>query len=238
MSPDELARSVVLTIKGALAPLAERIAAVESFMKTLDGVRDRVVVLETKAAAPTLPADISELRGKLAEIDRLVSSGSETMRKLLDDLHGTFQQTNHEVMELRVKMAGIEARAPVAGPAGAPGRDGVNGADGLGFDDIVFEHDGERTITAKGVRGDRMKALGTFVVPVDIYRGVFIEGKTYERGDGVTWGGSEWHCHETTTSKPGEGSKAWTLKVKRGRDGKDGKDAPGALPVVSLGGRS
>jgi hypothetical protein len=40
----------------------------------------------------------------------------------------------------------------------------------------------------------------------------------------VTWAGSEWHCHTTTTTKPGEGSKAWTLKVKRGRDGKDAKD--------------
>ena len=40
----------------------------------------------------------------------------------------------------------------------------------------------------------------------------------------VTWAGSAWHCNETTTTKPGDGAKAWTLMVKRGRDGKDGKD--------------
>ena len=59
------------------------------------------------------------------------------------------------------------------------------------------------------------------------------DGKTYERGDGVTWAGSEWHCNEPTTTKPGDGSKAWTLKVKRGRDGKDGRDAMTA-PVLSV----
>ena len=56
----------------------------------------------------------------------------------------------------------------------------------------------------------------------------------------ATWGGSTFHCNETTTSKPGE-SKAWTLMVKRGRDGKDGRDlspAATALPVVTVGGNS
>lgn len=55
------------------------------------------------------------------------------------------------------------------------------------------------------------------------FAGVYVEGKTYDLGDLVTWGGSSWHCNETTTSKPGEGAKAWTLMVKRGRDGKDGR---------------
>jgi hypothetical protein len=53
------------------------------------------------------------------------------------------------------------------------------------------------------------------------YLGVFQEGKQYEVGELVTWGGSMWHCNEATELKPGEGSKAWTLAVKRGRDGKD-----------------
>lgn len=54
------------------------------------------------------------------------------------------------------------------------------------------------------------------------YLGVFVAGKTYDLGDCVTWDGSLWHCHsETTTAKPGDGSKTWQLIVKRGRDGKD-----------------
>lgn len=55
------------------------------------------------------------------------------------------------------------------------------------------------------------------------FEGVYQDGKSYELGHLVTWAGSSWHCNEPTTSKPGDGSKAWTLMVKRGRDGKDGK---------------
>jgi hypothetical protein len=54
--------------------------------------------------------------------------------------------------------------------------------------------------------------------------GVYVDSHPYECGQLVTWGGSTWHCNEATTTKPGEGSKAWSLMVKRGRDGKDGKD--------------
>jgi integrin beta 3 len=117
----------------------------------------------------------------------------------------------------------------VPGVQGEKGIDGINGlngkdgTDGLGFDDFEELYDGERTWTRRYIKGDRVKEF-VFKTPMDIYRGVYVEGKTYDRGDGVTWGGSEWHCNEQTTTKPGEGSKAWTLKVKRGRDGKDGKD--------------
>ena len=55
------------------------------------------------------------------------------------------------------------------------------------------------------------------------FEGVYQDGKAYEVGHLVTWAGSSWHCNEATTTKPGDGSKAWTLMVKRGRDGKDGK---------------
>jgi integrin beta 3 len=99
-------------------------------------------------------------------------------------------------------------------------------------------HDGERTFTVKAIRDDRTKELGVFTIQgLQIYRGVFVDGKAYTPGDTVTWGGSLWHCNQPTGSKPGEQSKAWTLCVKRGQDGKDGKDAPGGLPVVKVGAR-
>ena len=74
---------------------------------------------------------------------------------------------------------------------GPPGKDGEPGKDGA---------DGKPGLT---------------------YQGVFVEGKSYDVGDVTTWAGSTWHCNEVTESKPGDGSKAWTLMVKRGRDGKD-----------------
>jgi hypothetical protein len=53
------------------------------------------------------------------------------------------------------------------------------------------------------------------------YRGVHELGAAYDTGDTVTHGGSLWHCNVLTKERPGEGSRAWTLAVKRGRDGKD-----------------
>jgi hypothetical protein len=71
------------------------------------------------------------------------------------------------------------------------------------------------------------------------YTGVYVYGKSYEVGDLVTWAGCSWHCNEATETKPGDGSKAWTLMVKCGRDGKDGRDGRDAVvPVVAVGSRT
>jgi hypothetical protein len=129
----------------------------------------------------------------------------------------------HGIGAMRERVAVLETRAPVPGPPGPPGR---NGSDGVGFEDLGVVQRDERSFTITATHGDAVKEIGTAHFALDIYRGIWVEGRTYEPGDGVTWAGSEWQCHVTTTTKPGEGSKAWTLKVKRGRDGKDGKDGP------------
>lgn len=127
------------------------------------------------------------------------------------------------------------------GRDGLPGRDGTNGVDGkdgadgergFGLDDFDTELQADgRTILLKFVRGENTETR-EISLPVMIYRGVHAEAETYVRGDTVTWGGSLWHCDGETTDRPGEGSKAWTLAAKRGRDGKDGprgeKGDPGA----------
>jgi hypothetical protein len=115
-------------------------------------------------------------------------------------------------------IASLEALGPVAGPTGPPGPPGPPGADGLGFDDATVEYDGERTIVLKWARGDA-RAERAIKLPAMLYRGVFAQGKLYERGDVVTWAGSLWHCNADTTTRPGDGAPTWTLAVKRGRDG-------------------
>lgn len=102
---------------------------------------------------------------------------------------------------------------------------GKPGPPGLGFDDFRIEYDGERNFTFKLERNGIVPKVWAFVVPVQIYRGVYQEDGSYVRGDTVTWGGSLYHCNEHTKDKPGGGSKAWTLAVKRGADGRDGKAA-------------
>lgn len=136
---------------------------------------------------------------------------------------------------------GLAGRDGVPGAPGPPGEKGLDGLAGQHGRDGTLEQlkvlfDGERTVTLCFKDGTPVDG-GVIKFAVDLYRGVWVEGKAYERGDGVTWGGSEWHANEPTTSKPGDGSKAWTLKVKRGRDGKDGRDGADPLPVVSVGRR-
>ncbi|MDT7536169.1 hypothetical protein OVY48_22495 [Sphingobium sp. SA2] len=67
----------------------------------------------------------------------------------------------------------------------------------------------------------RLEQAAQKASPPMIYRGVFADGETYDPGNTATYGGSLWHCNEATKERPGDASKAWTLCVKRGRDGKD-----------------
>lgn len=129
-----------------------------------------------------------------------------------------------DVGAMRERLAVLETRPQVPGPPGPAG------ADGLGVEDLGVVQCDDRTFTITATHGDRVKDIGTVRLALDIYRGVWVEGRTYDPGDGVTCAGAEWHCHTTTTTKPGDGSKAWTLKVKRGKDGKDGKDGPPGPP--------
>lgn len=103
----------------------------------------------------------------------------------------------------------------VVGPAGESGRDG------FGFDDLRLEHDGERTVTFIWEKGSARREL-PITFPVPIYREVYQDAKEYERGDTVTYGGSQWHAMRATAEKPGAQDSGWILSVKKGRDGKDG----------------
>lgn len=133
---------------------------------------------------------------------------------------------------------GVSGKDGANGADGKDGSPGLNGKDGLGWDDLIVEHDGERDFKIVSIRGDQRKDHGTFRVPATIYRGVFQDGRGYLKNDRVTWAGSEWHANEDTSIKPGDGSKAWTLAVKKGRDGRDGdKGAAGERGPQGLPGR-
>jgi integrin beta 3 len=193
-----------LPVEATVTEIRERLNALDPALKDIPVIRERLAVVESKGVVPG-PAGRDGKDGKDADVAELTK----------------------QFGELRERVAVAEVKSGVPGP---PGKDGQ---DGLGFDDLALLQDDERSFTVKAIRGDRVKDIGTLRFPVQIQRGVYIEGKSYEPGDMVTWAGSSWHCNEPTSSKPGEGTKAWTLTVKRGRDGKDGKDAE-TIPVVSV----
>lgn len=122
---------------------------------------------------------------------------------------------------LVVTMTNGEVRSlgPVVGKEGAPGKDG---RDGLGFDDLDVVQDEDGRVTLRFIRGE-MKKEFALRFPVFVDRGTFKEGEAYERGNGVTWGGSYWIAQKDgALGKPGA-CDDWRLAVKKGRDGKDGE---------------
>jgi len=105
-----------------------------------------------------------------------------------------------------------------------------NGVDGLGFEDLTVE-EREDGLWLRFARGEIVKE---FPLHAPYYRGVYVDGVTYRRGNCVTWGGCTWIAQdEETTEKPGTG-KGWQLSVKKGRDGKDGEMKPLRDPKVKV----
>src|SRR5262245_36041085 len=174
------------------------------------------------------------LRGLAPVIKELVTKAAETQtaslhdrlvtleRRSTDDLLMTVERRlgedvlTKELGQLRDRVIGLETRAPQPGPPGPPG------PQGLGIEDLVATQVDDRTIELSARRGELVKTLGRFTFPIDLYCGVHVEGKQYSPGDNVTFQGAVWHCNQETRERP-NGGPAWTLKVKRGRDGREGR---------------
>lgn len=222
-----------------LSPVLERVAAAEARLDTLGDLRDRVVIAETKSAMPTPLLETKDV-DLSPVLDRLMAL--ELKAAEITPFLSMPAQLSQAIGDLRERIAVAEVKAPIAGPPGPAGKDGTNGkdgkdgVDGLGFDDLSVDFDGERTIDLKFERGSQKKSF-PITLPYLRYLGVYQEGKAYTKGDVVTWAGSTWIVGEDTTARPGDGSKAYTLAVKKGRDGKDGRDGLDRMPVVSIGGQ-
>jgi hypothetical protein len=155
----------------------------------------------THATAP-IRSDLAGLGARLADL--------EARALVTDRDHGA----------TRERLAAVEARPPIPGPAG---KDGAPGADGFTADDLTATQDpaDDRVITLGYRRGEITKAIGVFRFGLPRYCGIYDAARGYEKGDHVTWNGSLWYCHAPTATRPGEGSPDWTLAVKHGRDGRD-----------------
>lgn len=245
MGPDQVAEQ-------RLVSALERLSTLEYAIRRAEAHESEIADLKARlAAAEAVAGQYSELAAQARQlVDRVTAVEAKSGQVTVDPVRiatdfaefraavGVLSDLPKDIGALRERVAVVEVRQPMPGPAGRDGndgKDGRDGSDGFGFNDLaVVQDDDERTFKFQGERDGRVKVFGTFVVPAEMYRGVWAESQGYVKGDCVTWAGSEWHCNEPTVLKPGEGSKAWTLKVKRGRDGRDGKDAT-PLPVVSVG---
>ena len=218
---DAFADVVVQTIQDALVPILERLAEHKGQLEALKDLREYLRVIDSKMS--TLRADDTALTERLIAAERR----GEMKEAEAQFFVTTLAELTKDVGAVRERVAVVEVRAQVPGPAGKDGLNGKDGVDGLGFDDLAVDFDGDRTLALRFARDGVTKSFPV-TLPFQRFTGVYQDGKSYTQGDTVTWAGSTWHCQEATATKPGDGSKSWQLCVKRGRDGKDGLEgAPG-----------
>jgi Collagen triple helix repeat (20 copies) len=125
-------------------------------------------------------------------------------------------------------LPGVPGAQGERGANGTNGADGKDGKDALGIDDVQEEmEDDGRVLIRRYVRDGKVVKEFRHVTAMQIWRGVWREG-TYQRGDSVTWAGSEFIARKTTKAKPE--SDDWQLCVKRGGDGRAGKDGKNGPP--------
>lgn len=201
----------------------------------------KIVALEGPQGLPGEPGKSVTVEEVLPAIEEMIEKKVSALPKAKDGkdgigVAGAILGRDGELV-LTLSDGSTKDLGVILGKDGEPGRPGVDGKDGVGFDDLEAVYDGERAVTLKFTRGDNVKEF-SFKMPVVLDRGVFKEDRPqpYEKGDGVTFGGSFWIAQkDAPEGKPQDGSKDWRLSVKRGRNGADGvvKTIPPQGPVKS-----
>lgn len=211
----EVVAAVKQYLTSEIGALAARIDAIEARSAdpvervspvTADDIRP-IVADEVKAAVSAIPPAADGVGVAGAIIDRsgsLILTLTDGSTKDLGAVVGKDAEAgpiiDKVMLEIDRKFASIEPPK-----------------DGLGFEhmDEYLDEDG-RTIVRRYQRGDEVKEFRhTFPVVVD--RGTWKKGE-FERGDGVTWGGSYWIAQRKTSQKPDTPNSGWRMAVKRGSD--------------------
>lgn len=236
MNVNELAGDIVESVKEyvgrMLAPILERLAQIEARPPGKDGEPG----LPGKNGEPGKSITIDDVRPMVDEFLRSIpvpkdgapgkdgEPGVDGKSPTLDEIRQMWldvyaQKQGEWALDFERRAQDILQRAieRVRVPQdGAPGKDG---RDGLGVEDFDATIDG-RTITLTIRRGEFVKSR-TLKIPAVLDAGVFRDGANYEKGDGVTFGGSFWIAqNDNPKGKPGLSSD-WRLAVKKGRDGSD-----------------
>lgn len=178
----------------------------------------QIVALQTENAE--LKAALSPLAPRLDEVERsaeILRNADVGIAERIAELAESHAAHGEQASEHGRTLSDLSRKADDLQAAVDAIPEGKNGLDGVGFDDMTAEYDGERTITFRFERGENVKTF-SFDMPVVLDRGVWREGE-FKAGDGVSWAGSFWIAQRSTDAKPGSGED-WRLAVKRGQDGK------------------
>jgi hypothetical protein len=214
---DGVFKAVQAHVDKALAPLLERLAALEA------------------KEVPTAASIVAEILGgdQLATLVNLEVAEAVSKIELPEPIPGEKGADGKDGIGLAgalidrdgslvVTLSNGEAKSlgPVVGRDGQAGKDG---ADGLGFDDMTATFDGE-AIQLTYAKGERSKVV-SFPVPTMKHIGFWRDGMEAKAGSTTTENGSLWLCLKDTSERPTYNSADWILAARKGRDGQDKTDA-------------
>lgn len=155
------------------------------------------------------------------------NDGKDGKSVSVEDIRGVIEvEVARALLDFERRATDTLQRAIDRIPKPADGKDGAPGRDGVGHDDVVetYEDDG-RVLVRRYMREGAVVREFRHVTTQMVYRGVYKDGKAYQQGDTVSWGGALWHAMKDTNAKPdqpNEASRAWVMAVRRGAEGKRG----------------
>jgi hypothetical protein len=190
---------------------------------TVEDVRPLVDDLVSKAVA-ALPvaekgkdADMEALRAHVGELVKGIQPAAPPPVPSVEEIAGTFERRFSDLTLAWERQArDTFEKAADRMPKPKDGRDALN----LEDFDLALSDDG-RTVTMKMQAGETIIEKSVKIAAV-IDRETFKHDGTYEKGDGVSYGGSFWIAKcDAPKGVPGSGETDWRCAVKKGRDGKD-----------------
>lgn len=219
------AEAAALIDVDALAKLAAALVpkANDGTSITTEDVRPLVDELVSKAVA-TLPApengkdaDMEVLKSHVGELVKGIQPPAPLSVPSVEEIAGTFERRFSDLTLAWERQArDTFEKAADRMPKPKDGRDALN----LEDFDLYLADDG-RTVTVKMQAGETVIEKSVKIAAV-IDRETFKHDGAYEKGDGVSYGGSFWIAKcDAPKGVPGSGETDWRCAVKKGRDGKD-----------------
>ncbi|MCO3804695.1 hypothetical protein FA071_04315 [Pseudomonas aeruginosa] len=182
-------------------------------------IRDEVAkaVADLPKPQPGKDADMDALR---AHLDGLVKSLELPRGPSVDEVAATFERRFSDLtLSWERQARDTLEKAADRMPKPKDGRDALP----LESFDLALGEDG-RTVTVKMQAGETVIEKSVKIASV-MDRGVYSAEKSYEQGDGTTYGGCYWIAQKDAPEGVPGGSADWRLAVKKGRDGKDLRDS-------------
>lgn len=190
---------------------------------TVEDVRPLVDELVSKAVE-ALPkaengkdADMDALRSHVGELVKGIEPAAPLPVPSVDEVAATFERRFSDLtLSWERQARDTFDKAADRMPKPKDGRDALS----LEDFDLSLGEDG-RTVTVKMQAGETVIEKSVKIAAV-LDNGIFKHDGTYEKGDGVSYGGSFWIAKcDAPKGVPGSGETDWRCAVKAGRPGKD-----------------